>query len=250
MVAALVCRTGQAASQEQAGKAAQRVPRWAGMRPGPRVPREGGYSPGRGRALGGDRVSEVYPMHIRPPATVGSPLLALPPLSLSHSFSIPPPLFPAIATVALSLGWRGILFTRPAAAAVGGPRVVAQDSACRGGMLSSQPGRETARLGAQHAAAGCRRLAGRGTSPAAAGRRRGLTARQAGPARAGAPAQRVAGVQSCLGSSGLAALPVIASIHSEPGNALSLPTWAIHVSSVVEWVTAPGPVLAVCRDHR
>ncbi|KAK8266594.1 hypothetical protein V6Z12_D12G256400 [Gossypium hirsutum] len=25
---------------------------------------------------------------------------------------------------------------------------------------------------------------------------------------------------------------------SEPANALSLPTWAIHVSSVVEWITA------------
>ncbi|PNW75908.1 hypothetical protein CHLRE_12g555400v5 [Chlamydomonas reinhardtii] len=29
-------------------------------------------------------------------------------------------------------------------------------------------------------------------------------------------------------------------IHAEPANALSLPTWAIHVSSVVEWVTAMG----------
>ncbi|KAG2427024.1 hypothetical protein HYH02_014670 [Chlamydomonas schloesseri] len=29
-------------------------------------------------------------------------------------------------------------------------------------------------------------------------------------------------------------------IHTEPANALSLPTWAIHVSSVVEWVTAMG----------
>ncbi|XP_051118988.1 uncharacterized protein LOC127243150 isoform X2 [Andrographis paniculata] len=28
------------------------------------------------------------------------------------------------------------------------------------------------------------------------------------------------------------------SIFSEPSNALSLPTWAIHVSSVVEWITA------------
>ena len=27
-------------------------------------------------------------------------------------------------------------------------------------------------------------------------------------------------------------------IYAEPANALSLPTWAIHVSSVVEWVTA------------
>lgn len=29
-------------------------------------------------------------------------------------------------------------------------------------------------------------------------------------------------------------------LHTEPANALSLPTWAIHVSSVVEWVTAMG----------
>lgn len=29
-------------------------------------------------------------------------------------------------------------------------------------------------------------------------------------------------------------------LHEEPANALSLPTWAIHVSSVVEWVTAMG----------
>ncbi|GLC46704.1 hypothetical protein PLESTB_001354400 [Pleodorina starrii] len=29
-------------------------------------------------------------------------------------------------------------------------------------------------------------------------------------------------------------------LHAEPGNALSLPTWAIHVSSVLEWVTAMG----------
>jgi hypothetical protein len=27
-------------------------------------------------------------------------------------------------------------------------------------------------------------------------------------------------------------------IHTEPSNALSLPTWAIHVSSVTEWVAA------------
>ena len=27
-------------------------------------------------------------------------------------------------------------------------------------------------------------------------------------------------------------------LHAEPANALSLPTWAIHVSSVAEWVTA------------
>ncbi|KAK9789926.1 hypothetical protein WJX73_006554 [Symbiochloris irregularis] len=31
-----------------------------------------------------------------------------------------------------------------------------------------------------------------------------------------------------------------AASHAEPGNALSLPTWAIHVSSVLEWLTAMG----------
>lgn len=29
-----------------------------------------------------------------------------------------------------------------------------------------------------------------------------------------------------------------AAIHAEPENALSLPTWVIHISSVVEWATA------------
>jgi Protein of unknown function (DUF2499) len=29
-----------------------------------------------------------------------------------------------------------------------------------------------------------------------------------------------------------------AGVHAEPSNALSLPTWAIHVSSVLEWTTA------------
>ncbi|PRQ17942.1 hypothetical protein RchiOBHm_Chr7g0200451 [Rosa chinensis] len=36
-----------------------------------------------------------------------------------------------------------------------------------------------------------------------------------------------------------AELPLLDSLQlSEPANALSLPTWAIHVSSVVEWITA------------
>lgn len=35
-----------------------------------------------------------------------------------------------------------------------------------------------------------------------------------------------------------AATPALASLHPEPANALSLPTWAIHVSSVAEWVIA------------
>ena len=31
-------------------------------------------------------------------------------------------------------------------------------------------------------------------------------------------------------------------VREEPANALSLPTWAIHVSSVIEWVAAMGLV--------
>ena len=31
-------------------------------------------------------------------------------------------------------------------------------------------------------------------------------------------------------------------VREEPGNALSLPTWAIHVSSVIEWIAAMGLV--------
>ena len=204
-----------------------------------RVPREGGFRVLPGEGGWGARLGWIHIRRERALCLRSSLPLSL---SLSRSFSISLPLLFPIASVTLALGWRGLLSdkasSRAPAPPVGGPRVVARDSACRGGMLSSQPGIETARRGAQHAPAGRRRLAGRGTSPAAVGRRRGLAARQAGPARAGAPAQRVAGVHSCLGSGGLAALPVIASIHSEPGNALSLPTWAIHVSSVVEWVTA------------
>lgn len=38
-----------------------------------------------------------------------------------------------------------------------------------------------------------------------------------------------------------AAGPAVAfEIHAEPANALSLPTWAIHTSSVLEWITAMG----------
>lgn len=36
----------------------------------------------------------------------------------------------------------------------------------------------------------------------------------------------------------LPALPALAAVHVEPSNALSLPTWAIHISSTVEWATA------------
>jgi hypothetical protein len=34
------------------------------------------------------------------------------------------------------------------------------------------------------------------------------------------------------------AAPALAQIHAEPSNALSLSTWAIHISSTVEWGTA------------
>uniref|UniRef100_A0A7S0WYT1 Ycf49-like protein n=1 Tax=Chlamydomonas leiostraca TaxID=1034604 RepID=A0A7S0WYT1_9CHLO len=44
-----------------------------------------------------------------------------------------------------------------------------------------------------------------------------------------------------LGALALMASPEIShAIQMEPANALSLPTWAIHVSSVVEWVAAMG----------
>ncbi|KAI8556169.1 hypothetical protein RHMOL_Rhmol05G0230900 [Rhododendron molle] len=45
------------------------------------------------------------------------------------------------------------------------------------------------------------------------------------------PASAAADLPLFLGSSSLQLL-------NEPSNALSLPTWAIHVSSVVEWITA------------
>ncbi|XP_031274880.1 uncharacterized protein LOC116133307 [Pistacia vera] len=43
-----------------------------------------------------------------------------------------------------------------------------------------------------------------------------------------------------VGPASAAELPLLASSLqlSEPSNALSLPTWAVHVSSVVEWITA------------
>ncbi|XP_008238675.1 PREDICTED: ycf49-like protein [Prunus mume] len=42
-----------------------------------------------------------------------------------------------------------------------------------------------------------------------------------------------------IGPASAAELPLWGSFQlSEPSNALSLPTWAIHVSSVVEWITA------------
>ncbi|KAJ0082588.1 hypothetical protein Patl1_10707 [Pistacia atlantica] len=43
-----------------------------------------------------------------------------------------------------------------------------------------------------------------------------------------------------VGPTSAAELPLLASSLqlSEPSNVLSLPTWAVHVSSVVEWITA------------
>lgn len=38
-------------------------------------------------------------------------------------------------------------------------------------------------------------------------------------------------------------------LREEPANALSLPTWAIHVSSVVEWVAAMVRVLCSLNNH-
>ncbi|KDP25573.1 hypothetical protein JCGZ_20729 [Jatropha curcas] len=40
-----------------------------------------------------------------------------------------------------------------------------------------------------------------------------------------------------MGPASAAELPLLGQL-TEPANALSLPTWAIHVSSVVEWITA------------
>ncbi|KAG8382343.1 hypothetical protein BUALT_Bualt05G0067500 [Buddleja alternifolia] len=45
-------------------------------------------------------------------------------------------------------------------------------------------------------------------------------------------------LMSLVGPSHAAEAPIF----SEPSNALSLPTWAVHVSSVVEWATAMGLV--------
>ncbi|PON92876.1 YCF49-like protein [Trema orientale] len=42
-----------------------------------------------------------------------------------------------------------------------------------------------------------------------------------------------------MGPASASELPFLGSFQlSEPSNALSLPTWAVHVSSVVEWITA------------
>jgi hypothetical protein len=59
------------------------------------------------------------------------------------------------------------------------------------------------------------------------------------PLRLPVAAAGVAGAAALLAAA--AAHPEAASaltLHAEPSNALSLPTWAIHVSSVTEWVAA------------
>lgn len=58
--------------------------------------------------------------------------------------------------------------------------------------------------------------------------------------------QRSPGVAGALAlASGLATFAATAgllSLHAEPGNALSFPTWVIHASSLVEWLAAMGLV--------
>nr|CAD1821639.1 unnamed protein product [Ananas comosus var. bracteatus] len=60
-----------------------------------------------------------------------------------------------------------------------------------------------------------------------------------GRALASAAALLAAGAGLALAAASANALPLGASaVLREPENALSLPTWAVHVSSVIEWVTA------------
>ena len=62
------------------------------------------------------------------------------------------------------------------------------------------------------------------------------------PCRGAGPAVLARHAAQGLGAwcvSALAGLePAVAAVHAEPANALSLPTWAIHVSSTVEWGVA------------
>ena len=61
----------------------------------------------------------------------------------------------------------------------------------------------------------------------------------AGPGQVSQPVQRACcGTAVLLAAALVACDPAGAAAHAEPANALSLPTWAIHVSSVVEWTTA------------
>ena len=73
-------------------------------------------------------------------------------------------------------------------------------------------------------------------SAAAAAAQQQQQQQQHPPAGAAAAAAAAAGAALLL-----AAGPALAlDIRMEPENALSLPTWAIHTSSVLEWVTAMG----------
>lgn len=42
------------------------------------------------------------------------------------------------------------------------------------------------------------------------------------------------------GAGPAAAFEIFGEIYTEPANALSLPTWAVHTSSVLEWIVAMG----------
>ena len=52
---------------------------------------------------------------------------------------------------------------------------------------------------------------------------------------AGPAAVALAGAALSGGAGGM-----LAGMHAEPGNALSLPTWMVHVSSLIEWLAAMG----------
>jgi hypothetical protein len=88
--------------------------------------------------------------------------------------------------------------------------------------------------------------------PAAAAVRRPAAARAAGRAAAAAepappssspPSFRLGGAAAAAAAAAFlgAAGPAAAALHAEPANALSLPTWAVHTSSLIEW--AMGMVL-------
>lgn len=53
------------------------------------------------------------------------------------------------------------------------------------------------------------------------------------------PSAATLGFTAAVAALPLLAMPATAlGVHAEPANALSLPTWAIHVSSVIEWTAA------------
>lgn len=59
------------------------------------------------------------------------------------------------------------------------------------------------------------------------------------PAERPLPAATALGCMAAISALPLLAMPAAAlGVHAEPSNALSLPTWAIHVSSVIEWTAA------------